>query len=68
MLMSNAEGGSKNMYVGKRFAGELFYDAMGNCTEPVTIDADGNSTFYTDGGKVSVWVTKAAFEAIEINV
>ncbi len=68
VLMSNAEGGSKNMYVGKRFAGELFYDAMGNCTEPVTIDADGNSTFYTDGGKVSVWVTKAAFEAIEINV
>ena len=67
VLMSNAEGGSKRMYVGKQFAGELFYDAMGECTEPVRIEDDGNCTFYTDGGKVSVWIREAAFKDIEID-
>ncbi len=67
VLMSNAEGGSKNMYVGKQFAGELFYDAMGECTDPVTIDENGNCTFYTDGGKVSVWIREGAYQDIEIN-
>ena len=55
------------MYVGKQFAGEMFYDAMGDCTEPVQVREDGNCTFYTDSGKVSVWVRKGAFEDIEIN-
>ena len=67
VLMSNAEGGAKDMYIGKQFAGELFYDAMGDCTEPVQVREDGNCTFYTDSGKVSVWVRKGAFEDIEIN-
>ncbi len=67
VLMSNAEGGNKRMYVGKQFAGELFYDAMGECTEPVRIEEDGNCTFYTDGGKVSVWIREGAFQDIEIN-
>jgi len=67
VLMSNAEGGGKDMYVGKQFAGELFYDAMGECTEPVQVREDGNCTFYTDSGKVSVWLRKGAFEDIEIN-
>ena len=67
VLMSNADGGSKTMYMGNQFAGELFYDAMGECTEPVTVGDDGNCTFYTDSGKVSVWVREKAFQDIEIN-
>ena len=67
VLMSNAGGGSKQMYVGEQFAGELFHDAMGECTTPVQIGEDGTAVFYTNGGSVSVWLREAAFEDVEIN-
>ncbi|MBO6215411.1 MAG: DUF1939 domain-containing protein, partial [Lachnospiraceae bacterium] len=67
VLLSNGEGGSKRMYMGSAFAGQKFYDAMGECTEPITLDSEGWGTFYCSGGSVSVWITQTAFEDITIN-
>lgn len=57
----------KRMEPGKKFAGELFYDAMGECTEPVTVDDDGWCDFYCNGNSVSVWVRAKAFEYLAVN-
>jgi alpha-amylase len=55
------------MRMGERFAGETFYDALGNCQEPVTIDEDGWGAFRTEGGSVSIWVRASAFEDLIVN-
>ena len=67
VVMSDAEGGSIEMDMGKASAGERFYDVLGKCTEPVTIGEDGVGRFFTDGGNVSVWVRRRAFEDLIIN-
>ena len=65
--MSNAGGGTLPMYIGTEYAGESFYDVLGNCPEPVTIGEDGSGDFRTEGGSVSVWVRKPAFEDLVVN-
>ena len=67
MVRSDAEGGGIKMEVGAEFAGRQFFDVMGKCTEPVTIDADGVGSFFTDGRSVSVWAPREAFEDLVIN-
>lgn len=67
VVLSNAESNSKRMWMGEVFAGERFYDALGNCPEPVEIDADGWGLFRTEGRNVSVWVREKAFENLIIN-
>ncbi len=67
VVMSNAEGGSIRMEMGKEYAGEEFYDAIGNCPEPVTVDEDGFGEFRTEGGNVAVWLRKHAFENLIVN-
>ena len=67
VVMSDAEGGSIEMDMGKACAGEQFYDVLGKCTEPVTVGEDGVGRFFTDGGNVSVWVRRRAFEDLIIN-
>lgn len=67
VLLSDAEGGSKRMEMGQEHAGEVYYDALGNCTEPVTIDEDGFGEFRTEAGNVSVWTREAAFEDLVVN-
>ncbi len=67
VVLSNNANGKKRMEVGKAFAGELFYDAMGECTEPVTIGDDGWCDFYCNGNSVSVWVRAGAFEYLSVN-
>ena len=67
VILSDADGGEKRMEMGSAFAGECFYDVMGNCTEPVTIDEEGWGVFRTEGGNVSVWVRKKAFEDLIVN-
>ncbi len=58
VIMSDNAGGSKIMNVGKRLAGSVLYDYLGNVKEPIYIDQDGNGIFYCNGGSVSVWVKK----------
>ena len=55
------------MFMGKHFAGEAFYDAMGNCPDPVTVDAAGWGEFQTEADAVSVWTRKNAFEDLIVN-
>ena len=66
VLLSDGPAGTKWMEMGKPFAGQQFYDALGNCPEPVEINADGFGEFRTEGGAVSVWVQKKAFEEITV--
>ncbi|MBQ6321639.1 MAG: alpha-amylase [Lachnospiraceae bacterium] len=67
VLMSNAEGGTKRMEIGKAFAGETLYDALGNCETPVTVDEDGFGDFYTEGGNVAIWVREGVLEDLTVN-
>ena len=67
VVMSDDEDGSIRMDVGKAFAGQLFYDVLAKCTEPVRIGEDGIGEFFTDAKNVSVWVPRPAFEDLIIN-
>ncbi len=68
VVMSNAaSGGCLRMNIGSSFAGESFYDVLGNCTEPVLIDEEGNGDFRCEGGSVAIWVRKGAFEDLVVN-
>ena len=67
VVLSNGAEGCKTMEMGKSFAGETFYDVLGNCTEPVVIDENGCGCFGTSARNVSVWVRKGALEDITVN-
>lgn len=58
VVMSNGDAGSKLMEIGARYAGKVFFDAMEKVQQEVTVDAEGNATFYCEAGSVSVWVEK----------
>ena len=58
VILSNGEGGSKQMNVGKNLANTVLYDCTGNVKETVFVDGDGNGIFYCNGGSVSVWIKK----------
>ena len=55
VIMSNAEGGSKEINVGPNLANCVLKDITGNMSENVYVDKDGNGIFYCNGGSVSVW-------------
>jgi len=67
VLLSNAEGGTKKMYIGKDRAGIKYYDALTNRPEPVVIDEDGYGVFTVADKSVSVWVLKGALEELTVN-
>lgn len=50
---------SKWMEVGKKHAGEVWYDYTGNMKETVVINADGWGEFKVAGSSQSVWVKQA---------
>lgn len=56
VILSNGEGGSKWMEVGKPDA--TFYDITEHIKEPVTTNGDGWGEFRCNGGSVSVWLEK----------
>lgn len=58
LLVSDGQGGSRQMYIGKQFSGKKFFDAMGHCTEKVVIGEDGCGTFRVEGGSISVWISE----------
>ncbi|WP_186575990.1 alpha-amylase [Aquibacillus kalidii] len=55
-IMTDGSGGYKWMDVGKRNAGETWYDITGNRGDTVTINQDGFGKFYVNGGSVSIYV------------
>ncbi|MCR5451456.1 MAG: alpha-amylase [Lachnospiraceae bacterium] len=58
VLLSDAPGGTKKMYIGSSHAGQTFYDALGKCQNRIVIDEEGFGVFETDGGSVSVWISE----------
>ena len=58
VLMSDSTGGSKRMYVGKKFAGMFFKDALGNAKYNIRIDEDGCGEFYVNRETVSIWINE----------
>lgn len=56
VLITDSLGGSKSMYVGKKFAGLSFYDYSGNNNEVVIIDENGIGNFHVNDGSYSVWI------------
>lgn len=64
VLVTDSVAGEKRMYVGKRFAGSVFYDAMADSKRAVDIDDDGWGTFYVDCSSVSVWVAKQVYQCV----
>ena len=67
VVLSNAQGGALRMYMGRELAGETFYDALGACTEPVTIDEEGFGVFGAAARSAAVWVRQDAFEDLIVN-
>ena len=56
VVMTDKEGGSIQMNVGRKLANTVFYDCTGNMQETVYVDNEGNGIFYCKDGSVSVWV------------
>lgn len=55
-LITDGPGGSKKMYVGRKFSGCTFYDYTLNNSGKVIIDEMGMGNFYVNGGSISVWI------------
>ena len=56
IVISKAGDGEKRMYIGTKFAGEKFIDAIGYCDEEVIIEENGWANFKVKERSVSVWV------------
>lgn len=59
VLVSNGEGGSKQMRVGERHANAVFVNLLSGQRETVQLDQEGNGIFHVAPGTVSVWVPQA---------
>ena len=58
VLISNHKVRLKKMFVGKKHAGQVFKDALGNCDEAVLIDEKGNGMFKVEAMSVSVYTVR----------
>ena len=65
VLMTNAEGGNKRMYIGKQFAKCKFVDCLRHRKEVVEIDEEGYGLFFVEGGSVSVYINKLEYNSIK---
>ena len=68
MLASDGDGGEKVMFAGLNHAGEEYLDVMNHRDEVIVIDQEGNGRFLVDGGSVSVWLPRSAYEKIMIEI
>ncbi len=58
VILSNGDDGTKQMEIGKKFAGKTFVDYLKTSEGEIKIDENGWAEFRVKGGKVSVWVQK----------
>lgn len=66
VVLTNGADGRKRMYIGRKFSGMEFLDALGKRHDRILIDTDGCGDFPVSGGSVSVWVTERAYEKIQV--
>ena len=62
VVMTDKEGGTINMNLGKNLANTDFYDCLGNCDWKVTTDEEGNADFSCKDGSCSVWIKKTEYK------
>ena len=55
VTISNDAANNKSMEIGSDWAGQTFYDILGNCSDTLTIDEDGWGDFPVSEKSVSVW-------------
>ena len=56
VIMSDKYDGNKRMYVGEKFSGDKFIDALGHKEDEIIIDEEGFGDFSVNGGQVSVYI------------
>lgn len=61
VVMTDKEAGTIQMNVGKKLANTVFYDCLGNISETVTTDEEGNGNFSCKDGSVSVWIKQIRY-------
>ena len=59
VLINNSKATSKRMFVGEKWAGKLFTDALGNQTAHVQIDEQGYGDFLVGEKSISTWIPLA---------
>lgn len=60
VVLSNGDDGEKTICLGENYGNKTWRDFLGNREEIVTTAADGEGTFFCNGGSVSVWVIEDA--------
>ncbi len=60
VVLSNGDDGEKTICLGENYGNKTWRDFLGNREETVTTAADGEGTFFCNGGSVSVWVIEDA--------
>lgn len=68
VLVTDSAAGEKWMYVGKRFAGSTFYDALAGSKRTVEIDSEGWGTFYVENGSAAAWITEQAYQCARVQI
>lgn len=68
VLMSDAEGGEKTMYIGPQHKGKQMRDVTRRTQDVITVGEDGNALFFTKGGGVSVYVFDPAYREITLHI
>lgn len=58
VVMTDKEGGYKQMNAGKNLANQILYDITGNRKDTVYVDENGIGNFPCNDGSVSVWIKK----------
>lgn len=58
VILTDNNGGAKQMNVGLNLANRILVDCTGNIKEPIYVDHEGNGIFYVNGGSVSIWIAK----------
>lgn len=65
VVLSDGAGGIKRMFMGTKYVGTQFRDVTGKCPETVVVKEDGWGEFRVEGGSVSTWVSRGAYEFLE---
>lgn len=56
VVISNSGDGEKRMYIGNKFSGKTFIDALDKCKEEIKIDENGYGNFKVKSRSISIWV------------
>lgn len=58
VLLTNSDGGEKHMYIGTEHAGKQMVNLFGDPAFEITVNDNGETTFFVDAGKIALWVFK----------